>query len=510
MRVFFRKQSDPHLGAIPHAGIQHLKMIRVRHILLSCNFKDKEVKMYSLNETKTAISIPNTVEHLRSFFNNGSTRPLKYRLQQLNGIAQFLKEKEIDIEQALFKDMGRPSLEAFTGDIATLNAEIKFAQKHLAKWMKPERVRSILAIQPGKSLIYREPYGVILIIAPWNYPIQLSLNPLVGAVAAGNCAIVKPSELVPATSALLANVLPKYIDNDCIQIIEGGVPETTALLAEKFDYIFYTGNPSVGRIVMQAAAQNLTPVTLELGGKSPCIVDQDTDLDVAARRILFGKFYNAGQTCVAPDYVLAHEKIENELIEQLTRNLKKFYGDNPQKSPDLARIINDHHYQRLIKIMNGSGEIVTGGVGNENERYISPTILRNVSVNAPIMQEEIFGPILPILKVKNIDEAIAFVNARPKPLALYIFSNNNKIKERILTKTSSGSACVNHTTLQLIVPSLPFGGVGNSGMGAYHGKTSFDTFTHKKSVLKKPISFDLPITYPPYKKSTKKWLRWLI
>lgn len=466
--------------------------------------------MDSLKEKNNTAFISNTLTDLRSYFNSGRTRPLKYRLQQLQGIAQFLKEKESDIEQALFKDMRRPALEAFTGDIATLAAEIKYTQKNLSKWIKPERVPSILAIQPGKSFIYREPYGVVLIIAPWNYPIQLSLNPLVGAIAAGNCAIVKPSELAPATSTLLANELPKYVDDNSIQIIEGGITETTALLAEQFDYIFYTGNPSVGRIVMTAAAKHLTPITLELGGKTPCIVDENTDLDVTARRILFGKFYNAGQTCVAPDYVLVHEKVETPLLEHLKTNLKKFYGNNPENSPDLARIINDRHYQRLMKIINNSGEIVIGGVGNESERYISPTILRNVPANAPVMQDEIFGPILPILKVKNMDEAIAFVNAQPKPLALYLFTNNSTIKDKILEKTSSGGVCINHTTLQLIVPALPFGGVGNSGMGAYHGKTSFETFTHKKSVLMKPFSFDLPITYPPYKKSTKKWLRWLI
>lgn len=455
-------------------------------------------------------SISQKITQLRAHFNNGRTRPLEYRQKQLAGLAAFLKEKETEIEQALYQDMGKPVLEAFTGDIATLNAELSFVRKKLSSWAKPEKVPTSLAAQPGKSLIYREPYGVVLIIAPWNYPMQLSLNPLIGAIAAGNCAVLKPSELAPATSALLAKYLPMYTDNDCIKVIEGGVTETSALLTEHFDYIFYTGNGTVGRIIMEAAAKHLTPVTLELGGKSPCIVDQDLDLEVAAKRILFGKFYNAGQTCVAPDYVLVHENIEEQLLQTMKKTLLEFYGENPQKSPDLARIINQRHHQRIMKLLPNSGDIFIGGDSDENQRYIAPTILRNVPMNAPIMQEEIFGPVLPILKVKNIDQAIEYINKQPKPLALYLFSNNKKVKNQVLEQTSSGGACINHATLQLIVPSLPFGGVGASGMGAYHGKASYDTFSHKKSVLIKPTKIDISLIYPPYKKSTKKWLRWLI
>lgn len=455
-------------------------------------------------------SISQQVNQLRTSFNSGRTRPLKYRQEQLAGISRFLKERESEIETALYEDMGRPTLEAFTGDIASLNAELKFFQKNLVSWIKPERVSTALAAQPGKSLIYREPYGVALIISPWNYPIQLSLNPLIGAIAAGNCAVVKPSEIAPATSALLAKFLPMYIDSECVQVVEGGVPETTALLAEYFDYIFYTGNGVVGRIVLEAAAKHLTPVTLELGGKSPCIVDEDTDLDITARRILFGKFYNAGQTCVAPDYILVKETIENKLLDKLKQTLQEFYGENPQKSPDLGRIINVRHQQRLLKLMKSSGNVFVGGESDESERYIAPTILHNVPVNAAIMQEEIFGPILPVLKVKNIEEAITFINSKPKPLALYLFSNNKATQKQVLERTSSGGVCINHTTLQLIVPTLPFGGIGASGMGAYHGKTSYETFSHKKSVLIKPFQFDISLIYPPYKKSRKKWLRWLI
>ena len=461
-------------------------------------------------KTQPSHSITNQAVQLRTYFNSGHTRSLEWRQQQLAGIEQFLKQHETDIEQALYQDMGRPSLEAFTGDIATLRSELKLARKKLPSWLKPEKVKSTLAVQPGKSYIYREPFGVVLIIAPWNYPIQLSVNPLIGAIAAGNCVVLKPSELAPASSKLLANVLPNFLDKQAIKVIEGGVAETTALLAEKFDYIFYTGNTTVGRVVMEAAAKHLTPLTLELGGKSPCIVDKDVDLDLASRRILFGKFFNAGQTCVAPDYLLVHEDIEEALLNRLKQTLHAFYGDNPEKSPDFGRIINTRHHQRLMKILQGSGEIVTGGTANENQRYIAPTILRNVTSDSPIMREEIFGPILPVLKVKNIEEAIRFINARAKPLALYLFSNNQTLKTKVLTETSSGGACVNHTTLQLTVPALAFGGVGESGMGAYHGKASFETFTHKKSVLMKPLAFDVPIIYPPYKKIWKKWLGWLI
>lgn len=456
------------------------------------------------------MNITNQVTELRAYFNTGHTHSLDWRQKQLAGIERFLKEHETDIEQALYQDMGRPQLEAFTGDIATLQAEIKLIRKKLASWLKPERVKSTLAVQPGKCFIYREPYGVVLIIAPWNYPIQLSVNPLIGAIAAGNCAILKPSELAPSSSHLLANILPNYLDKQAIQVIEGGVPETTDLLAEHFDYIFYTGNTTVGRIVMEAAAKHLTPVTLELGGKSPCIVDKDIDLDMAARRILFGKFYNAGQTCVAPDYLLVHEEIEEALITCLQQTLQNFYGKNPEKSADFGRIINTRHHQRLMKLIQDSGEIVTGGIANENEKYIAPTILRNVNTDSPIMREEIFGPILPILKVKNIDEAINFINSRAKPLALYFFTNNKNLREQVLSKTSSGGACINHTTLQLVVPSLAFGGIGDSGMGAYHGKASLETFSHKKSVLIKPLALDVPIIYPPYKLDRKKWLRWLM
>ena len=334
--------------------------------------------------------------------------------------------------------------------------------------------------------------------------------PLVGAIAAGNCAIVKPSEVAPATSALIASRLPDTSTASACGSSKGASRRRRQLLAERFDHIFYTGNGTVGRIVMEAAAKHLTPVTLELGGKSPCIVDRHTDLDVAARRIVWGKFYNAGQTCVAPDYVLAHEAIEEPLLARMKQTLHDFFGDDPRTGPDFGRIVNARHHRRLMKLLEGSGEIVTGGVADEPDRYIAPTILRNVPADAPVMADEIFGPILPVLRVKDIDQAIAFVNARPKPLALYLFTNDRAVQESVLERTSSGGVTVNHTLLHLAVPSLPFGGVGASGMGAYHGKATFETFSHRKAVLVKPTWLDPWFFYPPYNDAKKKWVRRVI
>ncbi len=462
------------------------------------------------HETKPRETAESIVARLRAGFESGHTRPLKERRRQLEGLRRFLKEREREIEAALRADLGRPSIEVYPTEIAFAASEISLALKKLKSWTKPTRVPTALVGQPGRSWIYREPLGVVLIIGPWNYPVQLVLVPLMGAIAAGNCAVVKPSEVAPATSDLLARHLPSYVSPQCVQVVEGGVKETTELLVERFDYIFYTGNCTVGRIVMEAAAKNLTPVTLELGGKSPCIVDRNADLEVAARRILWGKFFNAGQTCVAPDYVLAHEAIEEELLARMQKTLIDFFGEDPRKSPDFGRIVNARHHRRLMKILPGSGDLVTGGDADENDRYLAPTILRNVSADAPVMADEIFGPILPVIKVKDIGQAIVFINARPKPLALYLFSRDDRAQERVLEQTSSGGVTINHTLLHVAVPSLPFGGVGASGLGAYHGRASFETFSHRKSVLFKPTWFDPWFFYPPYNDSKRKWMRRMI
>ncbi len=453
--------------------------------------------------------IPGLVKKLRGTFNSGRTRPLEWRLRQLKGIKTMVKTRGDDIVAALQKDMSKPSIEALVAEVSFMAQEADLFRKKLPGWMKPEKVSTPLPVQPGKSQIVREPYGVVLIIAPWNYPFQLCMSPLAGAIAAGNCAVLKPSEVTPNTSALIARLVPEFLDPDAFAVVEGAVPETTALLEQQFDYIFYTGNGTVGRIVMEAAAKHLTPLTLELGGKSPTIVDKDVDLDVAARRIAWAKFFNGGQTCVAPDYILAHEAIESRLVDKLRATVKEFYGEDPKQSKDLTRVVNRRHVQRLSKLL-GSGEVALGGDYDESQNYLAPTILRNVREDSPVMQDEIFGPILPVLKVPSVDAAIEFVNKRPKPLALYIFSTNEENQKKVASRTSSGGMAINHAIVHLSVPGLPFGGVGPSGMGAYHGKTSFDTFSHRKSVLKKPFAFDAPILYPPYTESKTKWLKKLL
>lgn len=447
---------------------------------------------------------------LRKRFDEGRTRPLEWRLAQIDGITRFVKERGKEIEAALSSDLGKPALEVYLSETGFLLGELALTRKKLPKWMKPVRVPTPPVMQPGKSRIYRDPLGVVLIIGPWNYPLQLVIAPLIGAVAAGNCAVIKPSEVAPATSTLIAELIPKYVDNECVEIVQGDAAITTELLAERFDHIFYTGGGVIGRIVMEAAAKHLTPVTLELGGKSPCIVDRNTDLNVAAHRILWGKFFNAGQTCVAPDYILAHEAIEEELLSRMKSTLHEYYGDDPRTNRDYARVVNVRHHQRLMKLLDGTAEVFVGGESNEEERYIAPTILRNVTAQSTVMVDEIFGPILPVIKIKDIGEAISFVNARPKPLALYLFSHDEEVKARVLERTSSGGATINHVWMHLGVPGLPFGGVGPSGMGAYHGRATFETFTHRKSVLLKPTWMDLPIMYPPYTGTKQTWVRRLV
>jgi len=446
------------------------------------------------------------VTRLRAGFESGRTRPAAWRQEQLGRLAALLRENADALAEALQADLRKPDVEAWATDIGFVLGEVELVRKKLPSWMKPERIRTPLKLQPGSSWIVRDPLGVVLIIAPWNYPIQLALAPLAAAIAAGNCALVKPSELTPHVSAALARLLPRYLDPECVAVVEGGVPETTALLAERWDHIFYTGNGRVGRIVMEAAARHLTPVTLELGGKSPCLVDADVDLEIAARRITWGKFLNAGQTCVAPDYLLVHESREAELIGLLEKNLREFYGDDPQRSPDLARIVSEAHLDRLAKLLE-SGETVVGGRVDRADRYVAPTILRNVSPDSPAMQEEIFGPILPVLTVPDVEAAIAFVNARPKPLALYVFTRRKPVEDAVLSRTSAGGVCVNAVLWHLGNPSLPFGGVGESGMGAYHGRHGFEAMSHHKGVVKKSTKADPKIGYPPYTRLKKALIK---
>jgi len=444
------------------------------------------------------------VAHLRATFDSGRTRPLAWRREQLEGLIRFVRENGDALVEALQADFGKPELEARAADIGQVTIEAKLALKNLKKWTRPERAGTVPLM--GKSFVVRDPLGVVLIISPWNYPVGLLLSPLVGAVAAGNAAVLKPSEVTPHTSAVLASQLPSYVDSDAIALVEGGVPETTALLEQRFDHIMYTGNGAVAKVVMEAAARNLTPVTLELGGKSPCIVDRTADIPVTARRIAWGKFLNAGQTCIAPDYVLAEASIEEELISELAKSVEQFYAAGTKGNPDYARIVNSRHHDRVARLI-ADQEVAFGGEVSAEDCYIAPTVLRNVSPDSPIMASEIFGPVLPVLPVQGVEEAIAFVNRGEKPLALYLFSADSTAEERVLRETSSGGVCINGTIMQIANSSMPFGGVGPSGMGAYHGRHTFETFSHRKSVLRRGFRFDLKMMYPPYTEGRMKWLR---
>jgi len=450
--------------------------------------------------------IPDLVANLRARFQSGETHPLAWRLEQLSKLESMLRDNETAISTALTADLRKPAIEGFLMDISVVTTEIAEMRKKLKSWMKPQRATTPIALQPAKSFVMREPLGVVLIIAPWNYPVQLAMAPLAAALAAGNVAVVKPSEMTPHTSGVLAKLLARTFAPDVVACVEGGVQETTALLAQRFDHIFYTGNGRVGRVVMAAAAKHLTPVTLELGGKSPCIVDAECDLEVAARRIAWGKFVNCGQTCVAPDYVLVHQSREEELVKLLAKNIHEFYGGDPQRSPDFARIVSDQHVDRLAKLLE-SGTAAVGGQVDRADRYIAPTILQGVSPDSPVMQDEIFGPILPILPVPSIEEAIRFVNQREKPLALYVFTSRQEVEDAVLARTSAGGVSVNTVVWHVGNFHLPFGGVGESGMGAYHGRHGFETFSHHKSVLKKSTKVDPKLAYPPYTRIKKALIK---
>ena len=457
----------------------------------------KTISSSATVDPSASINVSALVSSLRNTFNQEKTRSISWRRQQLESMKAMLSNHQEEFVEAVMADTGRSHFEAWAGDLAMSLAEINVALKGLKKWMAPRRLPTPEAAFPGGNAeLVPAPLGVTLVIAPWNYPLELALNPVVGAIAAGNCVLIKPSELAPRTSALLARRVPEYMDSECIAVVEGGVPETQALLQERFDHIFYTGNSRVARIVLAAAAPNLTPVTLELGGKSPCIVAHDANLKVIARRICFGKFYNVGQTCVAPDYILVDNRVKTELIEHLKNTIEQFYGQDPKTSSDYGRVANDRHYERLIELLEGQQPVI-GGQADPKQRYIAPTILSDVSVESKVMQEEIFGPILPVIGVSDLEEAVAFVNARPKPLGLYVFTSNRNTERNLLSRMSAGGACVNTATLQASSPKLPFGGVGESGMGRYKGRYSFELFSHYMTVVRQTTAVDLPLIYPP-------------
>jgi len=432
---------------------------------------------------------------LRRVFAAGRTRVLEWRLEQLRAIERFLDEREPEIAAALAEDLGRSPAEAWLGDVASSKGEAAYARKHVRKWMRRRRESLPLAQLPGRAWVQYDPLGVVLVIGPWNYPLYLSLAPLVAAVAAGNCAVIKPSELAPATSALLARLLPQYVDAEAVRVIEGDAATTQELLAAGFDHVLFTGGTEVGKKIMAAAAPTLTPVTLELGGKSPVIVTADADIDVAARRIAWVKLLNSGQTCIAPDYVLADHRIVADLVDKIVANVRDFRAG--EVDPGL-RIVNQRQFDRLVSLISTTdGKVVTGGRSDGATLRIEPTLIVDPSPSDPVMADEIFGPLLPVLTIESLDQAVQFVNSRPKPLALYVFASG-QLGRDLIDRIPSGGAVINHVAMHCLVPALPFGGVGASGMGAYHGKWGFDTLSHRRAVLSKPARPDPRLVYPPY------------
>jgi aldehyde dehydrogenase (NAD+) len=432
---------------------------------------------------------------LRQVFATGRTRALEWRMEQLRAIERFVDEREPEIAAALAEDLGRSPAEAWLGDVASTKGEAAYAHKHVRRWMRRRRESLPLAQLPGRAWVQYDPLGVVLVIGPWNYPLYLSLAPLVAAVAAGNCAVIKPSELAPATSALLARLLPQYVDAEAVRVIEGDAAITQELLAAGFDHVLFTGGTEVGKKIMAAAAPTLTPVTLELGGKSPVIVTADADIDVAARRIAWVKLLNSGQTCIAPDYVLADHTIVADLVDKIVANVRDFRAG--EVDPAL-RIVNQRQFDRLVSLISTTdGKVVTGGRSDGATLRIEPTLIVDPSPTDPVMADEIFGPLLPVLTVESLDQAVQFVNSRPKPLALYVFASG-QVGRELIDRIPSGGAVINHVAMHCLVPSLPFGGVGASGMGAYHGKWGFDTLSHRRAVLSKPARPDPRLVYPPY------------
>src|SRR5580658_7827738 len=434
----------------------------------------------------------------RDYFLSGATRPVEWRENQLTALQTMMTERADEFYDAMWRDLHRNRVDADLTDVKYVADEAGYALAHLRKWMHPQVVSTPIALAPAHTKVRFDPLGVGLIIGAWNYPIMLSLSPLVAAIAGGNAAVIKPSEVSPACADAIARLVPQYLDTDAFSVVVGGVPETTALLAQQWDHIFFTGGPPIGKVVMAAAAKNLTPVVLELGGKNPTIVHDSADLRVAARRIAQGRWMNAGQTCTAPDYVLVFKDVARPFLQHLKESILHFYGDEPQKSPDYGRIVSERQFDRLTALL-ASGTIYHGGRHDRADKFIAPTVLVDVSPDSPAMQEEIFGPILPVLEVDSVQQAIDFVNARPSPLGLYVFAEDQRVVEQILDSTTSGDAGVNECTIQPLIPDLPFGGVGNSGMGKYHGEWGFRTYTNARGVLYHGTQIDPDLRYPPYR-----------
>lgn len=460
-------------------------------------------------DAKPVITISDHIAKLRRTFKSGKTRSAQWRIQQLQQVKKMTLDNEQKIRAALEADLGKCKLEAWSSEISYITSEVDHTIKHLRKWMKPRRVGTPIVAMPGKSYIKPDPLGVVLIMGAWNYPWQLVLAPYVAALAAGNCAILKPSELAENTSRLMAELVPKYLDGDAIAVVEGGVEEATELLQQRFDHILYTGGEAVGKIVMRAASEHLTPVTLELGGKSPCVVDKNTNLDVTVSRIAWCKWMNSGQTCVAPDYILVDEAIKDKFVTALKNKIQQFYGNDVSKSKDYGRIINKRHWSRIMGLLDGQN-IVAGGKGDEEARFIEPTLVLDPDVNSKLMQQEIFGPVLPIISYIIPEQVVDFINDRPKPLAMYVFTKDKAFSENLLNSTSAGSVCVNDGMMFMLNQDLPFGGVGTSGMGSYCGQSGFDTFSHLKAVMERSFALDVDIRYPPYNENKLKLLKMMV
>jgi aldehyde dehydrogenase (NAD+) len=437
---------------------------------------------------------------MRQPVSDGATRPRSWRLEQLDRLERAIAERRDAVLKALASDLGKPPVEAYF-ELVAVQQEIQLVRSRLRRWMAPRAVGLPVFLQPGRAEVIREPLGCVLVIGPWNYPFLLSLQPLVSALAAGNSVVLKPSEHAPATSALIAELISAAFPTTTVQVVQGDGPVAQALLQERFDHIFFTGGERVGRLVMEAAARHLTPVTLELGGKSPAVVLRDADLEVSARRLVWGKCLNAGQTCIAPDYLLVDEAVETPLIERLGERISQCFGDDPLASDDLGCLVNQAQFERLHALLEGArsrGQVLFGGQSDASRRRITPTLIQVDSLDDPLMHEELFGPLLPVLRVNDLKEAIERINQRPKPLALYLFSKQRDAQQQILERTSSGGVCFNDVVMHVSVPDLPFGGVGNSGMGSYHGEAGFRTFSHERSVLRRPFRLDVPFRYPPY------------
>lgn len=444
------------------------------------------------------------VQNQREFFSTGETKQVSFRIHALQSLKKTILANEDLINDALKKDLNKSATESYMTEVGMVLEEISFSIKHISGWAKNKRVTTPLAQFSSQSFVVSEPFGVALIMSPWNYPFQLSLSPLIGAIVAGNCAVIKPSAYAPHTAQIIAEIIKACYSQKYVTVIQGGRQENQELLEQKFDYIFFTGGVEVGKLVMEKASKHLTPISLELGGKSPCIIDKTANIKVAAKRLAFGKYLNSGQTCIAPDYVFVHKDVKNKLVHYLKKYIIQFFGENPLDNPNYPKIINEKHYHRIMKLIDGE-TVLVGGNGNGTQ--IAPTILDNITPESASMKEEIFGPVLPIMTFEHMKEVTDYVNRNPKPLALYLFTTDKKLEGHILKTISFGGGCINDTMIHLATSHMGFGGVGESGMGSYHGKNSFDTFSHKKSIVRKANWIDLPLRYHPYTPFKDKLIR---